>query len=267
MTILFLILLLFALMVLLGGHRGSVAFVVLLGDVLLCFVGTLLLSYGVNPIAVLAVGSLLFLILTVPVQNGLNPKTLAVLLSSAVLLIPVAVLVGVVCMNAHLVGLDEFQAAQTENSYLSSGVNLNLAAITMVSLVLGELGAITDTSMTVASSLYEIHVNQPNLEQKELAHIGMQIGRNLIGTTINTLAFIAFGETVMLCLLYIADGYSLTVLLNSKSFFQQFGGILLSCESCLLVIPLTVQICLIGIRSKRAAAFWQRHQSPQEPRS
>lgn len=258
MILLILMGILLVLMILVGGKRGGISFALLLGDGFLCFLGILLLSFNVSPYAVLITGCIVFLILAVPVQNGLNQKTLTVMISTILILIPIAVLIGVVCANAHLVGLDEYQISQMENSYLASGVKINMGGVMLLSLVLSELGAIIDAGMTIASSMQEIHVNNPSLSQGELTHAGMQVGRDIIGTTINTLAFIAFGETVMLCLLYIADGYSLTVLLNSKSFFQQFGGILFSCESCLLVIPLTVRIYIRVMTSGKISAFFEK---------
>ncbi len=258
MILLILVGLLLALMIAVGGQRGAASFGLLLCSLLLCGLGAVLLSLGANPYAVLAAGCLLFLILMVPVQNGLNRKTAAVLASSAVLLIPVTVLIAAVCSGAHLAGLDEYQASLMENSYLSSGVKLNVGALMLLSMVFSELGAIVDTGMTVATSLHEIRAHHPSFGRRELRHVGMQVGGDIIGTTINTLVFIAFGETAMLCLLYVADGYSLTVLLNAKSFFQQFGGILFSCESCLLVIPLTVEIYCRLTDSPRADAFFTR---------
>lgn len=250
--------LLLVLMVAVGGERGAASFGLLACSVLLCGLGAALLSLGVNPYAILAVGCVLFLILTVPVQNGFNRKTAAALASSAAVLIPAAGIIAAVCAGAHLAGLDEFQASLMENSYLSSGVTLNVGALMLLSLTFAELGAIVDTAMTVATSLHEIRANNPSFGQKELRRTGMQVGGDIIGTTINTLVFIAFGETAMLCLLYISDGYSLTVMLNSKSFFQQFGGILFSCVSCLAVIPLTVEIYCRLAGSAKADAFFAK---------
>lgn len=258
MILLILTVVLLALMIAVGGERGASSFGILLCSVLLCGLGAVLLSFGVNPYFILAAGCLLFLILTVPVQNGLNRKTAAVLASSAILLIPMTLIIAAVCAGAHLAGLDEYQASLMENSYLSSGVKLNVGALMLLSLTFSELGAIVDTGMTVATSLHEIRANNPSFERKELRRTGMQVGGDIIGTTINTLVFIAFGETAMLCLLYVADGYSLTVMLNSKSFFQQFGGILFSCESCLLVIPLTVESYCRLADSARATALFAR---------
>lgn len=256
MILLILTALLLALMIAVGGERGASSFGLLICNLLLCGLGAALLSFGVNPYGILAVGCVLFLVLTVPVQNGMNRKTAAVLISSAILLLPVALVIAAVCGGAHLAGLDEYQASLMENSYLASGVTLNVGALMLLSLTFSELGAIVDTGMTVATSLHEIRANNPSFGRKELRRTGMQVGGDIIGTTINTLVFIAFGETAMLCLLYVADGYSLTVMLNSKSFFQQFGGILFSCESCLLVIPLTVECYCRLADSAKADAFF-----------
>ena len=258
MALLFLVLLLFLLMALVGGERGVNSFVVLIANGVLCVLSVLLLSLGIHPILILAVSSVLFVVFALPFQNGLNQKTLASLLAVLLLMIPVSLAVGFVCAHAHIVGLDEIQIYQIDNSYLSSGVRLNLTAVMLVSLVWGQLGAVIDTSITVASSLNEVLLAHPELSGKPLVHEGLQIGKSIIGTTINTLAFIAFGETILLCLLYVSDGYSLLLLLNSKSFFQQFGGILFSCESCLLVIPLTVVLFSKLTSSQRVTDFFAR---------
>jgi uncharacterized membrane protein len=258
MTLLFLCVLLFVLMTLVGGDRGSVSFLILLANAFLCIIGVLLLSYGIHPMLVLTVSCLLFILLSIPFQNGFHIKTLAAMLSTAAVLVPAAAAIGFVCAHAHIAGLDEYQMNQMENSYLSSGVRLNMNAVILVSLVWGELGAVIDTSITIASSLNEIYGSSPEPKRKELIRTGMQLGKSMIGTTINTLVFIAFGEMILLCLLYRADGYSFSALLNAKSFFQQFGGILFSCESCLLAIPLTVVIYSLLACSKPVRTFFER---------
>jgi len=250
--------LLFALMVLIGGRRGAAAFGVLLLTALLCAVGVLLLSYGISPTAVLAVSCPLFIFLTILLQNGFHVKTFAAAASVLLLLIPIVAVLALICSHAHITGLDEFQTSQAENSYLSSGVQVKLGAIWLVSLVWGELGAVADASVTLASALNEVDAAHPELTRAELIRSGLQIGRGMIGATINTLVFIAFGEAVTLCLLYLSDGYSWTILLNSKSFFQQFGGILISCESCLLAMPLTAACFAWLARSKRVQAIRSR---------
>lgn len=265
--ILFLTGLLLVLMVLVGGERGFHSFLFLITNAFFGMLGIFLLCYGISPTLVMAVGCAVFLVVGLPVQNGCNRKSFAAMLATACILILIGAAIGVVILHVHITGLSEIQMREIDNSYLSSGVNLNLRAILLVSLVWGELGALMDTSITISSSMNEVLAAHPDLTEQELRRTGLQIGGTIIGTTVNTLVFIAFGETVLLCMLYRSNGYSPVMLLNSKSFFQQFGGILFSCLSCLLVIPLTAAIFARITGSAKAAAWMEKRRTRGERRS
>lgn len=256
--ILFLTALLLGLMALVGGERGFRSFILLLVNGFFGLVGICLLCYGFSPGLILAAGCAVFLVTGLPVQNGFNAKSLSAGAATVLVLVLTGVFIGAVCRYAHITGLNEIQLREIDNSYLSSGVDLNMRGILLVSLIWGQLGALMDTGITIASSMNEISAAAPDLPERELRSAGMQIGRSIIGTTVNTLVFIAFGETVMLCLLYLSSGYSPAMLVNSKSFFQQFGGILFSCLSCLLVIPATAVIFARLAKSKAASALLKK---------
>lgn len=256
--ILLLTALLLGLMVLVGGERGFHSFILLLVNGFFGIVGIFLLCFGFSPALILTVGCVVFLAIGIPVQNGLNVKSLAAMTATALILVLIGAAITVVCGYVHITGLNEIQLKEIDNNYLSSGVNLKMQAILLISLIWGELGAIMDTSITIASSMNEILAVSPDLSERKLRSAGMEIGKSIIGTTINTLVFIAFGEAIMLCLLYLSCGYSTVMLINSKSFFQQFGGILFSCQSCLLVVPLTAVIFARMVKSRRVTAVLEK---------
>jgi len=258
--------LLLGLMVLVGGERGFHSFVFLFVNGFFGMVGICLLCCGISPAAILVIGCAVFLAVGIPLQNGCNLKSLSAMLATGLILVLMGAAISAVCLHVHITGLSEIQLKEIDNSYLSSGVDLDMRAILLVSLVWGELGALMDTSITIASSMNEILAAHPNLTERELRSSGLQIGKNIIGTTVNTLVFIAFGETIMLCLLYISNGYSLVMLINSKSFFQQFGGILFSCQSCLLVVPLTAAIFARMAVSARVTAWTEKIRKRRERR-
>ena len=264
--ILFLTGILLLLMVLIGGERGFHSFVFLFVNGFFAMVGICLLCYGISPILIMVIGCAVFLAVGIPVQNGCNRKSLSAMLATGLILVLVGAAISVVCLHAHITGMNEIQIKEIDNSYLSSGVDLDMRAILLISLVWGELGALMDTSITIASSMNEVLAAHPDLTEQELRAKGMQIGKNIIGTTVNTLVFIAFGETIMLCLLYISNGYSPMMLLNSKSFFQQFGGILFSCQSCLLVVPVTAAIFARLAASDRLTAWMEKRRSREKSR-
>lgn len=61
-------------------------------------------------------------------------------------------------------------------------------------VLLSTLGAVTDMALTVSTSLYEVKIHKPDMSNTELFQSGMQIGKSILGTTVNTLLFAYLGE-------------------------------------------------------------------------
>ncbi len=55
--------------------------------------------------------------------------------------------------------------------------------------VFSTLGAVIDTALSVTSSVYEVWTHKNSLVEKELTSTGYQVGKEIIGTTVNTLLF------------------------------------------------------------------------------
>ena len=70
----------------------------------------------------------------------------------------------------------------------------------------------------------------------------MQIGRNILGVTINTLLFAAAGESVLMFHMYCVYQYSFAELINSKSFFQEMILMLAGGIGVELAVPITAFI-------------------------
>ena len=75
-------------------------------------------------------------------------------------------------------------------------------------------------ALTVTTSVYEVSIHKPEMKLTELVESGMQIGREVIGTTVNTLLFAYLGESLLLFSYLKMQDYTLETLLNSKILFQ-----------------------------------------------
>jgi uncharacterized membrane protein len=242
MIILILTVVLFVLLVAIGDERGVASMFTILGNMLLMLLCFYLIAHGNNPYLVTAVCALLFLLLTLFAQNGANPKTAASFLSVLIVSCAVTGFSTWVIHAGSLGGFGELYIYDEEISFLNSEIGISANALLICSILLGVLGALTDTALAVSSALYEVHANNPSLDFRELYRSGGRVGRDILGTTINTLLFAEFGESFFIWMIFLRQGYTLPQLLNSRSLLQEVLLIFAANIGCLLIIPLTAAV-------------------------
>ena len=120
------------------------------------------------------------------------------------------------------------------------GVDFNRISIALI--IIGLIGATIDSSMAISSALYEVKENNKHLKQKELYRSGINIGKDILGTTMCTLLFAFIGEFMTLLIWFKKGNYSLGDIINAKTFAAEFIKILFSAIGCILVIPITSYI-------------------------
>lgn len=240
--ILILLLILFLLMAGIGGERGANSFLTLVLNALIGIASVYAIALGLHPLLVMIVSSFLFTVLTICYQNGKNKKTLASLLAVGCVVLLTSVFIYYICYRTHISGFTEIDIQQEDTPYLSSGVSYKMRDLLLTAMIWGQLGAIIDTSMAISSALNEMHVHNPEFTFHKLFQEGILIGKDILGTTINTLFFVSLGESIMLYLYYRSYQYSFFKMVNSPSFAQDMFPVLLPCIGCVMIIPLTALI-------------------------
>lgn len=107
---------------------------------------------------------------------------------------------------------------------------------------LSTLGAIAEAAMAIAAGLTEILTNHPDVSDQQLLRSGMAIGRQIIGTTLNTLFFGFFGGFLALFIWFAGLHYSLGTIMNNKIFVAEMIEVLVSFIGVLLTVPTTAWI-------------------------
>ena len=72
-----------------------------------------------------------------------------------------------------------------------------------------------DVAMSIASSISEIHYHSPELSMKELVKSGMRVGRDMMGTDVNTLILAFVGGASTMMIIYYAYSMPVRQLMNS----------------------------------------------------
>lgn len=222
-----------------GGDRGLVTFITLCWNIVVLSVSIILMSWGFDPFIVAFLSCLLICSATMFYQNGTNSKTIAAFWSVIMILLILFAAAYTVGYASHIRGINEIMQHEDEIMGLSPDININMAKIAVSMIITGLIGAAMDTSIAVSSAVYEVFKNNRSLSALELFKSGINIGSDVLGTTVNTLFFACIGESMMLFILFRSYNYSFLEVINSKAFFQEFVNIMFSSISCILVIPLT----------------------------
>lgn len=231
--------LLFVLMVLVGGNRGLDSFFALARTVIAFIVNVYLIAWGMPPFFTTFLVSVFFVITVLYSQNGKNVKMDAAATAVTLVLLVIMLTSGPILWRAGMSGYNEVEQYEEISMYLSSNLAISMSAVSLSAVVLGLLGAIMDTAVAITTAVHEVHVNQKDLSEKQLVRSGMAVGRDILGTTVNTLFFAGLGESIMLAVLFMKNEDTLSVILNSKALFQEVSGIVTGAIGCLLIIPLS----------------------------
>lgn len=251
--ILTLCIILFLLLLLVGGNRGLDSFFALVKIILSLIVSIYLIAWGMHPFLAVILISFLFIIFVLYIQNGKNNKMHAATISVILVLIFVWAFTGPILLSATPSGYNEIEQYEEISMYLSSDLSVPMGSVFLCAVLLGILGAITDTAVAVITVVNEVYITKPDLNKKELFLSGLSVGKDIIGTTVNTLFFAGIGESIMLAVLFMKNQDSFASILNSKAFFQEVSALLISATGCLLIIPVSSMVIATLLTSSRTS--------------
>ena len=120
---------------------------------------------------------------------------------------------------------------------------IDLRAIVFAGVILGAVGAIMDVAMSIASSLWEVREVGGASDFKSILKSGINIGKDILGTMLNTLILAYIGSSLSLILLITANAISFAALFNMELIIVELLRALIGSFGMLLTIPLTAVIC------------------------
>lgn len=180
------------------------------------------------------------IVATFGIVYGINQKSLVAATSC---------LFGVILSNVIVLLMDKSMKLTgyiNENSYLLSDLlgikNLDVKAILYAMITIGAMGAIMDVSMSITSSLNELKTNNHKITCLELIQSGFRIGKDILGTMMNTLILAYIGSSLTVVLVYASSHYPLLSLLNKEEIIYEFLQSLIGSLCLLFTMPISTLI-------------------------
>ncbi len=211
---LLLLLLLFAgAVVLLARWQGlrSLVALVLSFVVLVGFTLPALLETG-SPVWVAIVGSAGVAMVTLLLTHGVNHLTAVALLGSLASLGVTGLFAWIFVEATSLTGLSD------ENALFLLSVNdqVDLPGVLLAGMIIGTIGVLDDVTVTQAAVVAELHDANPHMSRASIYRRALRVGRDHIGSTVNTLVFAYAGAALPLLLLFTQARLSLDTVLTSE---------------------------------------------------
>lgn len=228
---------LFVLMRIIGGEKGTKSFIALFLNFVIVFMMMLLTVYEKDPIFLTFIACILVSCVNLFYINEVNLKTKTAFVATLMTVFILFILVYGLMEFAKIQGFGEEEVE--ELSTFSFYIGIDFIKVGISTILLGMIGAVTDTAISIASAMNEIYFHNPLLTKKNLFKSGMTVGKDILGTTTNTLFFAFVGGYLALILWFKDIYYSFETIINSKVFMAEVLSILCIGIGAILIIPIT----------------------------
>ncbi len=227
---------LFILMVLVGGRKGARSFIALFFNLGVLLLTTLFMTDpNVNPIYLTIIACALISCINLFYINKVNSKTKVAFVSTVITITILIIFINLITKNAMIQGFGEEQVDELNIFSLYIGVDFVKIGTSMI--IMSTIGAIVDVAISITSPMREIFHHHPSISRKKLFTSGINIGRDILGSNTNTLFFAFFGGYLGLLIWFRDMTYSFGEVVNSKIFTSEMMIILCAGIGIALIIP------------------------------
>jgi uncharacterized membrane protein len=197
---------------------------------------------GDDPLLATLLGSLGVIVISVFVVHGLNRKSLAALCGTMAGLGVVTAIGAFALATARVTGL-----GTEDQIFLAVGTDgrIDMPRLALAAVMVGSLGAIVDMSVGQASAVAELAAVDLGLRGRRLYSSALNVGRDHVGSLVNTLALAYFGGALPLVLLLSLGYQPLSIALNSEEIVGSLIAVMAASLGLVLCVPITTAVAVM----------------------
>lgn len=228
---------------LVGGWKGfksilSLAFT----GVTILFILFPLMYRGYSPLLMSVIICTIATIFSMMMIGGLSTKTAAATIGTVFGVIASAVAAMVF---GHFAGISGYNVSDIENLiYVQQITSIKVGELLFSGIIISALGAVTDVGVSVASTIQEIHQTDPNLGKRKLFLSGIHVGRDMMGTMVDTLILAYVGTALSTLVTNYAYDLSYNQLINSNNIGIEIMQSLAGSLGIVLAVPITALVAV-----------------------
>ena len=202
---------------------------------------------GNNAVAVALVGSSVIAFIALYLAHGVNIATTVALLSTFVSLSVIGLLSWIFVEACSFTGFTE------DSSFALSavGVQVDARGLLLAGIVIGSLGVLDDVTVTQVSAVWELRQLQPEATRRQVYTSAVNIGRDHISSTVNTLFLTYAGAALPLLLLFSIAGQSVATVSTSEIVATEIVRALVGSVGLVASVPVSTWLAVRVLTTNR----------------
>jgi uncharacterized membrane protein len=200
---------------------------------------------GKPALLVAVVGSMAVALTTIPLAHGRGAKSLAALLGTAASLILTALLAVIFTNLTHLTGLSSEEAI-----FLQIGnADVSLQGLLLAGMVIGALGVLDDVTISQSSTVLALRRANPAMPFRALFGLALEVGRDHVSATVNTLVLAYVGAALPILLIFSAADLGVADATNLEVVAKEIVATLVGSIGLICAVPVTTALAtLLAVR-------------------
>ncbi|CAM5576144.1 YibE/F family protein [Streptomyces narbonensis] len=234
--------------VVVGRLKGVMALISLVASflVLTFFILPAILQ-GSNPLVVAVVGSSAIMLIALYMCHGLSARTSVAVLGTLISLL----LIGL--LGSLFIGWASLTGNTDDNTGLIHGLypEIDMSGLLLAGIIIGSLGVLDDVTVTQTSAVWELHQADPRMGPRALYRAGIRIGRDHIASVVNTLVLAYAGAALPLLLLFSIAQSSMGTVANSELVAEEIVRTLVGSIGLVASVPVTTVLAALVVSADR----------------
>lgn len=247
--LLLLVLIFAGVVVLFGRWRGAMSLVGL-GFSLAVVLGFMVpaILNGKSTLAVAIVGAVAVMLATILLAHGAGPKSLAAILGTAASLVVTVGLAVLFTDLTHLTGL-----ASEEATFLQvNDAGVSLRGLLLAGMIVAALGVLDDVTISQSSTVLALRAADPTQTFRELFTRAMNVGRDHVSATVNTLVLAYVGASLPLLLIFSSGQIGFLDAVNLEIISKEVVATLVGSIGLIAAVPITTALACVLARRMSA---------------
>ncbi|MER5970778.1 YibE/F family protein [Streptomyces sp. NPDC002055] len=205
---------------------------------------------GSNPLVVAVVGSSAIMLIALYMCHGVSARTSVAVLGTLISLL----LIGL--LGSLFIGWARLTGNTSDETGLIHGLfpGIDLSGLLLAGVVIGSLGVLDDVTVTQTSAVWELKQADPSMSARRLYRAGLRIGRDHIASVVNTLVLAYAGAALPLLLLFSVAQSSVGTVANSEIVAEEIVRTLVGSIGLVASVPVTTVLAALVVSADRPAA-------------